>query len=149
MYILVVWFEGKFFSFISDFFWIFFWIFSFLSLPSVDTRQSLCRVSEKQHSAKTALPAEILPCGLYRVWHSVKALSSVFRPLDKAWMSRSEYMCRIRKSRADNVGKKYFLGYQVKTTSICTYLLFGQKDTCLIGVTSHVMLGGSQGFSYQ
>jgi hypothetical protein len=46
----------------------FFLIFSILNLPSVficrvlfDTRQSLCRVSEKKHSAKNSLPMKSLP----------------------------------------------------------------------------------------
>jgi hypothetical protein len=44
----------------------------------------LCRVPDKKHSAKTPLPARILPCALCRVWHSAKALLSVFRPLPSA-----------------------------------------------------------------
>jgi hypothetical protein len=52
----------------------FFLIFSILNLPSVflcrvlfDTRQSLCRVSEKKHSAKNPLPSV-----LCQVLHSAK-----------------------------------------------------------------------------
>jgi hypothetical protein len=62
----------------------FFLIFSILNLPSVflcrvlfDTRQSLCRVSEKKHSAKNSLPMKYLPSVLCQVLHSAKPLPSV------------------------------------------------------------------------
>ena len=61
-----------------------FLIFSILNLSSVflcrvlfDTRQSLCRVSEKKHSAKNPLPMKSLPSVLCRVLHSAKPLPSV------------------------------------------------------------------------
>jgi hypothetical protein len=63
---------------------LFFLIFSILNLPSVflrrvffDTRQSLCRVSEKKYSANNPLPIKYLPSVFCRVLHSAKALPSV------------------------------------------------------------------------
>jgi len=41
---------------LKNFFSYFFEFFLFLSLPSVVTRQSFCRVLDKKHSVKTPLP---------------------------------------------------------------------------------------------
>jgi hypothetical protein len=61
-----------------------FLIFSIINLSSVflcrvlfDTRQSLCRVSEKKYLAMNPLPIKYLPSVLCRVLHSAKALTSV------------------------------------------------------------------------
>ena len=48
------------------------------------SRQSLCRVPDKRHSPKRALPINFLPCVLCRVPHSAKALSSAIWPLPSA-----------------------------------------------------------------
>ena len=56
---------------IFHFFWvkipIFSGFFSVPTWPSVGTRQRLCRVPDKRHSAKTSLPTHFLPSGLCRV----------------------------------------------------------------------------------
>ena len=44
----------------------------------------LCRVPDKRHSAKRALPINFLPCVLCRVPHSAKALPSAIWPLPSA-----------------------------------------------------------------
>ena len=48
------------------------------------SRQSLCRVPDKRHSTKRALPINFLPCVLCRVPHSAKALPSAIWPLPSA-----------------------------------------------------------------
>jgi hypothetical protein len=55
----------------------------YFSLPSAcpDTRQSLCRVPDKRHSAKTSLPEYSLPSAFCPVLHSAKPLPSVFGAL--------------------------------------------------------------------
>jgi hypothetical protein len=59
-------------------------------------RQSLCRVSDKRHSVKAALPTAFLPCALCRVWHSTKPLSSVFRALPSALDTNAcFYLCHL------------------------------------------------------
>ena len=56
-----------FFSFFCVKIPIFFWFFSVSTLPSIGTRQRLCRVPDKRHSAKTPLPTGFLPSVLCRV----------------------------------------------------------------------------------
>ena len=57
---------------------------AFLCRVPRGSRQSLCRVPDKKHSAKTALPINFLPCVLCRVPHSAKALPSTIWPLPSA-----------------------------------------------------------------
>ena len=60
------------------------------SLPSVPgALGKLCRVPDKIHSAKRALPINFLPCVLCRVPHSAKALPSAIWPLQSACLRHS------------------------------------------------------------
>ena len=53
-----------------------------LFLPSAAWHTAkVCRVPDKRHSAKPALPVEERPCALRRVLHSANNLPSVFLPL--------------------------------------------------------------------
>ena len=53
-----------------------------LFLPSAAWHTAkVCRVPEKRHSAKPALPGDEMPCALRQVLHSAKMLSCVIRPL--------------------------------------------------------------------
>ena len=46
----------------------------------IDTRQTICRVRDKRHSANYCLPTLLMPCVVCRVLHSAKQLPSVFGP---------------------------------------------------------------------
>jgi len=52
------------------------------------TRQSLCRVPDKKHSAKTSLPSHFLPSVIRRVLHSANNSPSVLCLLPSVWDTR-------------------------------------------------------------
>ena len=71
----------------------------------IDTRQTICRVRDKKHSANYCLPTLLMPCVVCRVLHSAKQLPSVFGPLalGKATVSCSELLCSKQQKKI-NVG---------------------------------------------
>ena len=62
----------------------------FIFLPGVEkyTRQPLCRVPDRRHTAKDLFTDTCMPCALCRVLHTAKALPCVFRPLLCAFGTR-------------------------------------------------------------
>ena len=54
---------------------------TFMLCVFFDTRQTLCRVPDKWHTAKVLFADAYLPCVFYRVQHTAKGLPWVFWPL--------------------------------------------------------------------
>ena len=58
------------------------------------TRQNVCRVPDKWHSAKLALPVLFMASAIRRVWHSVNYLPSVLRSLPSVSGTRQTHGVR-------------------------------------------------------